>query len=485
MKRLLRTGVLCLAVVAMAAEAAAGPRFSAGTAIGGVVVYQDDADTTQFHYLPAQVQVVLGGTLKDFKVTYWGVGPAHFAQDATGAIYPVTGAIVAGTAAFDISPTQRTAVIAEIRKAFNVDNPKLLPLSLKNVKVMPTIDAKTLALGGTVQINFPDTVAFTSEFAFSVGTGNSLFAQVVAAGRPNEFGVRTNPTFGLNIAGDVEFVGDPWTAEIDCDLSQVWKQMRSSASASVGLGWFRIGSASYQSISQDLQKSGACKFNMKEGSLDTAVFGRQVFEMVKRVFEELNAKAIAGEGFFKFEPNPEAPAANAPSPGWSPWSISVNLAYSSAYFSQSIKWQTKVSYTGRFTTRVPAGMALAVSCNSTTRDHFVDLSNTAEACVTQGKVDTFNARMRAEAAAKTEKIAGLNERYILGELTDTQYQKLVDYYNRISLTETATPVPAEVAQPMLAAPPAAAIAGAKSFKVGFTPAQLRAMENAVLKGGSQ
>ncbi|MBH9576955.1 hypothetical protein [Inhella proteolytica] len=427
-------------------NAAAAPLFSKGTAVAGVIAYQDDTDKNQFHYQPGRIDLALGVNLKAFKAQYWGIGPTHWAQDSSGAIYSIVGAIVSGSANIDITAKQRTELTAEIKKAYGVANPKLLPLSLKNVTVTPVLDSETLSLGKKdVTVVFPSIINFTSDFAYSIGTGNSLFAQVVGARQSSNFDIQPNPTFAVNFVGETEFVGDPWTAKISCDLSQVWSQIRSKFSASASLGWFKVGSLNYSKVQQELEKSKACTFDMKEGSLDNEKYGRQVFDMVKKIYEAVNKLAVEGDGFFRFEPNPDAgdPGGGGASATW-PWSVSVNAGYSSAHFKQTIEYKDTVSYTGRFNYRIPASMVLAVSCNSATKSMFSDLSNASEACITQQKIDTFNARMACEAKAKQPKLLKLEEKLALGEINTAQYDRLLALYNRTSFCETFSPAAAEM-----------------------------------------
>src|SRR4051794_17817400 len=86
--------ILAFAAFILGAPAHAAPKFSQGTAIAGVIAFQDDIDPTQFHYLPGRVDLDLGANLKAFKAQYWGIGPTHWAQDTDGSIYSIVGAII-------------------------------------------------------------------------------------------------------------------------------------------------------------------------------------------------------------------------------------------------------------------------------------------------------------------------------------------------------------------------------------------------------
>jgi hypothetical protein len=417
----------------------AAPKFSTGTAVDGVIVYQDASDTSQFFYLPGRIDSALGVNLRSFKAQYWGIGPTFWGQDSNGNVYSIVGAILAGSANMDITSAQRDAVAKEIRTDYGVQNPKLLPLPLSDTTVTPILDLQTLSMGSQgVTTAFPSNYIFGTDMVFSIGTGNSLFAQVVGA-RQVGSDVTPNPTFGVAINGKAEFVGDPWRVKVHCDLAQVWHEVRThvSVGASAAFGWIPIrGAADYQDIQQDLQRSNACTFQTEEGSLDNAKFGRQLFEMMKTIFEAVNTATTEGDGYFKFEPNPHAgdPGGGGAS-AWLPWSISVNAGRSSASLTQHITFDRDVSYTGRLQYVVPTTMVLAVSCNTATKQYFSDLGNSSAPCITQAKIDTFNARSSCEAKAKAPKLQELNDKLAYGQITQAQFDRLLVVYNRTSFCE--------------------------------------------------
>src|SRR5882762_9169637 len=324
-------------------RAVAAPFLSRGTSIKGAVAYQDDQDPNQFWYLPLSAESTFPDRIKTFRASHFGVGKAFLVKQSNGSITSQAGAILSGTVTIDISDAQRQQLIAQITKDFGIAAPRLLPLRLSEPAIQSIVLDKISGFGDEVQQIFPTSFQIGSEFAFSVGSLNSGFAQVVAnlANGASTTAIVPNPHFGMNISAQAEFTGDPWTAVIDCDLHQVWSQVRGSVGASVSYGFVRLASGSYNSIAQNLQRSGACTFTMKEGSLDTAVYGRQVLEMTKQMFEEINKNAISGQGFFKFEPNPEAPAPGGGGGGGLNlfgWGVSVNASYSSASFNQGIRW---------------------------------------------------------------------------------------------------------------------------------------------------
>jgi hypothetical protein len=419
------------------APAAAAPKFSRGTAIPGVIAYQDSDEPTQFWYLPTSIPVVLGGSLQSFGVKYWGVAQPFRVKQADGFQKSIVGATLSGVAKMDISQNQRDQLVAELRKAYGIENPRLLPLPIKDVKVQPVMATNSLGIsssGGDVV--FPSVVSIPSPFAYTVGSGdNRLFAQYVSTQGQNSGGLTEDPSFAVNVVGVAEFVGDPWEQTCSADLAQVWNKVRSKASVSVGWGWFRLGSAEYSSIVQDLTRTGVIDCKWKEGSLDTEKYGRQLFELAKEVFQALNSRAAAGEGFFKFEPNPEPQEISSGSEGgWWPWRVSVNAGYSSAHFTQAIHWEQKISYTGRFWWSVPVSMVLAVRCNSTTASMFLELGN-SEACITQAKADALNARVEREAKAKAVRLTKLIDDLSSGKITSEQFERVYAILGRISITE--------------------------------------------------
>jgi hypothetical protein len=361
-------------------------------------------------------------------------------QQSDGSIASKAGAILGGTVNIDISDTQRQQLIAQIKKDFNIDSPKLLPLRLSDAQIQTTVLDKITGFGDNVQQVFPAGFQIGSDFAFSVGSLNSGFAQLVGnlTQAPNATTIVSNPQFGMNITAQAEFVGDPWSADIDCDLSQVWSQVRSSAGATASFGWFRLGSATYNSVAQNLQKSGACTFVNTEGSLDTAKYGRQVLEMTKQMFEAINAAASTGQNYFQFQPNPEAPPAGGGGGGFNlfGWGVSINASYSSASFTQGIRWHTHVSYTGHAKYPVALGTALAVSCSGATQQYFVDLADASQPCITQPKIDVLQTRLAAEAKAKLPLYTDLNSRLASGLVTLANYTQLKSAIDQLVITDT-------------------------------------------------
>jgi len=436
-----RVQILCLIITLITINSTtyAAPAFSRGTSIQGAIAYQDAGDATQFWYFPTSADQLLGERLRAYRVTHFGYGKAYYVQDDQGRFHNATGGIVSGTFAYDLSPAKRTELVKAIQKAFNVANPKLIPLPLRSPKVTSVLLAGVFGQFGKVEQNIPAGFQIGPEVAFSAGSASSLFAAVLANAQLSQ-GIQPNPAFSLNIEANAEFVGDPWTYDVDCDLAQVWRQVRRRGSTTVNLGWFRIGSAEYQGTWQDLNKANVCTFNQVEGSLDTAKFGRQLAETMKQIFQAINDKAVNGEGFFRFEPNPEAPPPGGGG-GFSLFGIgiSVNAGYSEAFFSQTIRFHRRITYTGRLEAPIAFSAVMAVACGPETKQFFADLGDASESCITQPKIDTFLDRAKREKAAKDRKLLELTERLARGEITEVQYEKIKAVYDQVDFTDTFVP----------------------------------------------
>jgi hypothetical protein len=417
-------------------QEARGPKFFGGLTFAGAQIYQDEIDTLQFYYAPSAIDLVMGETLQDFNVKYWGIGKPFYKQTDKGTMSSI-GAILAGKATFDLSKNQRKLVIAEIKRAYKLENvePKLKGLSIRTQSSRPVFAENTLGFGEKSDVRFPDTFAVGTTFNYLLATGGNLFASTVA-GFQEDQKIIPNPQFGINIIGEAEFIGAPWESEITANYSQIWKEVRQKYSASVSLGWFRIGTAEYNSLVQDLQKSGAIKFKMIEGSLDNEKFGRAIFETMKSIFEEMNKNATGGEGFFKFEPNPSAANIDAGNSSlFGGWGLSINGGYSSAQLTQEIIVKSTISYKGRFYSNIPMSLTLAVNCTNATKKYFQDIADTKNNCITQIKIQQTQERLQKEAKAKNTELKKLAKDLILGKITNDQYDRLFKLYNEYSFTE--------------------------------------------------
>jgi hypothetical protein len=407
-----------------------------GVTVTGVQAFQDSDRTTQFIYYPTTVTCIPGETLQDFKVSYWGIGKPFFVQK-NNRIESVVGAILAGRATIDISSVQRKALIEQIRKVYSVRNPALIPLTLQNVRVQPVIAENTLSIDKDSDIKFPDTIQLGTAFSYQVGTGSSLFAQFVATqGQGNKF--IPNPAFGINLIGESEFLGEPWTVEVKANLSQVWSYVRRRVGLGISLGWFRFKLGDYEGIIQGLHRDKIIKLKVIEGSLDNEKYGQYFLEIGKAIFEVMNQQANTEVGFFKFEPSRDmTPTASLANTLWN-WDVSLNLAYGeqSLKYSQSVNYKNTISYSGRIKRLIPASMTLAVTCNEASKNLFQDLSNPNEPCITAAKVEEFQKRLIAEVSKKQPLLDRIYNRYILGEISQEQYDRAMKILNGLSFQET-------------------------------------------------
>jgi hypothetical protein len=405
-------------------------KLSNGTSTNGVIAYQDHENADQFHYWPARADLVLGDTLSEFEVTHWGVNENPYYVDLGGQDYVSSvGGILAGRARIDISDEQRRSITQAIKDQFSIDRPRLLPLMISDCKVKPVIAQNVIDMGAAGTVSFPSIVAPGSNFSYLINATNSLFANLVAN---QDTSPAPRPSFGINVDGMVEFVGDPWTAEIKCDLSQVWSYTRSQFSAGAEWAWIEFG-ASYERIVQDLLRKKIIEVKFIEGS---GTEGRQIFEVAKKIFEAINNQAVGGEGFFKFEPNPTPSRfKNNFFFGWSPWSVSINAAYYSNTFNQSIIFNETLTYTGRVKVPMGLSMSLAVGCSGTTKKYFKDLQDPENGCITQVKADALQNRIRREVAAKQGKIREYLRKLEDGEWTYGKWRQMMAILAQITLTE--------------------------------------------------
>src|SRR5205085_11372743 len=94
-----------------ASGAFALPKIESSTRGGGVIAYQDENDANQFYIFPERIPLVLGLTLSDPSVKYWGIGAAFRQQNPEYGLWvPVVGGTISGMATVTIAPTQEAAV---------------------------------------------------------------------------------------------------------------------------------------------------------------------------------------------------------------------------------------------------------------------------------------------------------------------------------------------------------------------------------------
>jgi len=410
---------------------------SKGVSVKGAIAYQDDADPTQFHYFPAAPKLTLEDNLEAFSVKYWGIGERYYTEDAaTGVITSLVGATMSGQVIFDLAGAQRDALSKQIAETYGIPKPKLIPMRLSNSKVEAVFASKTLGITADGESTFPTIAQIGSSVLYNVANGSGkfaqLFANVVAAG--GEVGI-ANPDFGMNVYGDVELVADPWKVLIKANLKQVWEFVRARFEVSAQIGWFNLGSSSYESVMQDLQKSNIVTIKYIEGSADLKDPGNQLFEQGKLLFEAVNKEISAGEGLFKLEPNPEPPKAPPGGGTVLPWSFSVNGSYQKNFFKQDINWERELEYQGRILRRIPSSIVLAVSCGGAFSKFFFDLSDPSTPCITAAKIAGMQKRLKEEKAAQNAVVKGASKDLNEDRIGPKTYDQVMNYLQKNSLTE--------------------------------------------------
>jgi len=343
---------------------------------------------------------------------------------------------MSGQVIFDCTSVQKRALEESIREIYDVARPQLIPLILQDVEVTPVFASQTLGVARDGESVFPTYIQVGTSAAYNIANGSGrfaqLFANIVAAGGGDGL---PNSDFALSINGSAELVGDPWRVEISADLSQVWRFVRETFSASAQIAWFKLGDSSFTRVMQDLVKSEIVTIKYIEGSRDQKDPGNQLFEQGKLLFESMNQQLAAGEGLFKIEPNPAPPP--PPSGGGSvlPWSFSVNGAYQASYFNQTIHWSRELEYVGRTSARIPSSIVIAVTCGHETDQFFFDLGDPGEPCVTAGKIARMQERLKLEKAAQDRVVRDASRDVESGELDKETYAEIINYLGRTSLTE--------------------------------------------------
>lgn len=404
----------------------------------GVVAYQDSDSPETFHYFPTRIDAVSGETISSYEVKYYGINAQPYFVDLGNRVYQsVVGAVASGQGIADITKKQRDGIIAEVKRVYKVRSVNLVPLVLEDLTVQPIVAQNLIDLGGSSNVSFPDRFQIGTQFGFSVSSGNSLFAELV--GLQGSDDASKNPDIGVNFYGTCEMRADPWIAELSADLTQVWEYTRSQFSSSARIGWLNIGNASFDKITQDLQKKGIVKIKYIQGG-GGKEFGWQLLETTKTLFEEINRQLSAGEGMFKFEPNPtpQEPPASKDGLGAEllPYSVSINMSYVSNTFKQSVQYNNRVEFEGNVPVAFNGNMALALPCNSSTQSHFYDLQMKAAGCITKAKSDGLQARIRKEVAAKDKKILEYLKKVENGEWSVQQFSEMLELLNTINLTES-------------------------------------------------
>lgn len=432
MPKILVTAAAAGLVVLGTMPATALPKIESSTRANGIVAFQDDADSSQFHIYPERIPLVLGLTLSDPTVKYWGIGAPFRQKDPEYGLYvPIVGATISGLATVTITPDQDAAIRAAIKRDFGVDAPKLANLDGKTKSIEPVYAATSLGIQENGDSDFPTTFRFGSSFNFLVGSPDSrTFASYVAQRIRDQPQITPDSSFGVNLVATSQFRGAPWSVSCKADLLKVWKEVRQRYNGSGGYGWFGM-TADYQSIQQELFRSKLIDCNLKDGDLDAKEKGAQLFEIAKNALTSMNDPE---NEFFRFQPNPQAGANGGAAQG--PWLISLNLAYSSASLKDEIAWKQSFTFNPTIERDMPVSMTLAVKCDVNTEQYFKELE-VSEPCITAKKAKFIREWTNRENELKQAKMI---EVMTNPNLSDKQKKDLVKFYSRISLSDSTMKV---------------------------------------------
>jgi hypothetical protein len=403
----------------------------------GIIAFQDKENPETFEYFPSGARAVLGETLNSFEATYYGIGGTpQWVQAGSGIYLNLAGGIVSGQLRFDATEEQLEALKEEIGRVYEIDDPSLVPVRLFESSAQPVFAEGVANLGGNSSYTFPDSISVGEQFNFNIDSGNSLFAQLIASQRTTGSEGPDSPVLGMNIKGNLQLYGEPFEARIKADLSQVWEYVRDQVEVDVRFGWVNLGS-DFDSIAQNLQKENIIEVEYIEGRADSE-FGLQLLESTKMVFEAINAQITAGEGMFRFEPNPD-PQEPKEKGSWladlAPWSVGVNMSFIRNSFKQSITFDETVRFQGIFTLPVHSSVNLGVVCGADTKNMFYDMTLAENGCITTSKIEKLQERISREVQAKEEKIEEYEQRLLDGKIDLKTYEALVAVLNDRMLTE--------------------------------------------------
>lgn len=411
-------------------------KLNTAIAAAGVTAYQDHIDPKKFHYMPNRVDSVLGETLKSFECKYYGIGGDAFYKRVDGASYNVSGGTVTGQAVPDMTAEQKSVLLKEIEKVTKISDPYLAAITVDNGTIQPVFANAVAAEGEGSSSTFPSKFQFGSQFNFAVASGNSLFPQLVAVSNSAQK-TDVSSFISTNFYGTTKLYGDPWTALIKADLSQVWEYVRNKGDAGVSAGWLSFGAA-WDNIAQELKKESIITMEFREGTGGDE-FGRSMLEATRKVFEAINGQITAGEGMFKFDPNPTPQEPPKREGNWGssllPYTLSVNLSFSKNSLKQGIKFSEEVSFTGIRDVPVISSMNLSGICDRNTVGMFMDVQHARNGCIDAETMAGWDKRLRAEQTAKTKKTQEYEEMFIAGKITFDQYEKLLALLATRTLTE--------------------------------------------------
>jgi hypothetical protein len=402
----------------------------------GVIAYQDHEQTQLFHYFPLRVDSVMGETLRSFKVDYYGIGDKPFWVDlGNNDFQSCVGGNLSGIAAPDITKAQRAAITKAIGDTYGVKKPTLTPLVMQGVSVQPIFAKHIVDMGQGGSATFPTEFTLGGNVGYQVGSGNSLFATMVANEQPEETG--PSPDFAINIYGETELYADKWVAEIHADLSRVWEYTRTKVNVGVNVGWINIG-VDIDKITQEMIQKGIVTIKYKQGG-GGSEFGWQMLNSTKTLFEAINKQITSGEGMFKFEPNP-TPEPPAKGDKWGggllPFTVAVNASYTTNYFKQQITFDQEVTFEGLMPIQFTTAMSLALPCGSSTERYFYDLQLAKQGCVTPQKAAALQTRIEREMKARQAKQREYWAKVESGQWSPSEYSAMLGLLSTMSLTES-------------------------------------------------
>ncbi|MER8838453.1 hypothetical protein [Mesorhizobium sp. M0684] len=477
MEKMYKCIAIASAVFITTSQADALPKIESSTRALGVVAFQDENDAKQFYIYPERVPLVLGLTLSDPTVKYWGIGgPFREQEPEYGLWVPIVGGTISGMATITITPEQDAAIRTAIKKDFGVDDVKIANLDGKTKTIQPVFAANSIGVGADGDQVFPADFRFGSSFNFVVGSPRShTFASYIAQRIVDQPFITPDSSFGINLVSTSQFRGAEWSVTCKADLLKVWKEVRKSAGGSGGYGWVGI-SAQYASVQQNLFRSKLIDCDLKEGDLGSRDKGEQLFQIAKEALTSMNDP---DNEFFRFAPNPQAPATGGGSGG--AWLISINLAYSEASLKDEIKYEQKFTFNPTIERDMPVALTLAVKCDVNTEQFFKELEVT-QPCITAKKAKFFQEWANRENQLKQKKI---EEVMLDSKLSDQQKKDLVKFYRVVSLSDSAVRVKrSELRDKETISILSKADGEDSDVFVGLSDDMLAALEDSVARGSS-
>lgn len=268
-------------------------------------------------------------------------------------------------------------------------------------------------------------------FNFLIGTGNNLFTKYVGYQKRGTQLI-PHPPIGINIIGEGEFTKEPWSAELEADLSKVWFYVRQRVSENISWEWLELKFEDYIKLIQDMLRDKVIKLTIKQGTVNLQKPGWQILEMGRQIFEAINNHGNSETGYLRFEPNSIVQNCVKLEDGtfWL-WKIAINLAYGSQSISSSTSgnYKSTIKYSEQLIMPIPISMFLNVKCNSDTAQLFQDLGNVSETCITQEKTQNLQQRITEEIPKQTQFANRLYNRLLAKEISQQQYDQAMNLSN--------------------------------------------------------